>query len=121
MTGIAIVIYLNQTPTQPRERDYAYAGSFYAFAIWIGFGVLGIVEGLKKLKLSGAAVAALASLICLLVPVQMASQIKIIPLSSVMATMILSRSGTTRKLKAFAQMPEFATSLICRPTGILTR
>ena len=74
MTGIAIVIYLNQTPTQPRERDYAYAGSFYAFAIWIGFGVLGIVEGLKKLKLSGAAVAALASLICLLVPVQMASQ-----------------------------------------------
>ena len=46
MTGIAIVIYLNQTPTQPRERDYAYAGSFDAFAIWIGFGVLGIVEGL---------------------------------------------------------------------------
>jgi tetratricopeptide (TPR) repeat protein len=42
LTGVAIVIYLNQTPYQPRERDYAYAGSFYAFAIWIGFGVLGI-------------------------------------------------------------------------------
>ena len=74
MTGIAIVVYLNQTPTQPRERDYAYAGSFYAFAIWIGLGVIGIIESLKKLKLSGAGVAALASLVCLLVPVQMASQ-----------------------------------------------
>ena len=48
MTGLAIVIYLNQYPHQPRERDYAYAGSFYAFAIWIGLGVLGIIEGLKK-------------------------------------------------------------------------
>jgi uncharacterized membrane protein len=48
MTGIAIVLYLNQTPGQPRERDYAYAGSFYAFAIWIGLGVAGIVELIKK-------------------------------------------------------------------------
>ncbi len=48
MTGLAIVIYLNQYPHQPRERDYAYAGSFYAFTIWIGLGVLAIVEGLKK-------------------------------------------------------------------------
>jgi hypothetical protein len=48
MTGLAIVIYLNQTPFQPRERDYAYAGSFYAFAIWIGLGVLAIIEALKK-------------------------------------------------------------------------
>ena len=39
MTGIAIVLYLNQTPNQPRERDYAFAGSFYAYAIWIGMGV----------------------------------------------------------------------------------
>lgn len=46
-TGLAIVIYLNQTPMQPRERDYAYAGSFYAFAIWIGLGVMGIIEILK--------------------------------------------------------------------------
>ncbi|MCQ2313004.1 MAG: DUF2723 domain-containing protein [Paludibacteraceae bacterium] len=46
LTGLAIVIYLNQTPYQPRERDYAYAGSFYAFCIWIGLGVLGIVDWL---------------------------------------------------------------------------
>ncbi len=48
MTGLAIVIYLNQNPLQPRERDYAYAGSFYAFAIWIGLGVLALYEFLKK-------------------------------------------------------------------------
>jgi hypothetical protein len=48
MTGLAIVVYLNQYPHQPRERDYAYAGSFYAFALWIGLGVLGLTEGLKK-------------------------------------------------------------------------
>lgn len=48
MTGLAIVIYLNQYPHQPRERDYAYAGSFYAFSIWIGLGVLALVEGLRK-------------------------------------------------------------------------
>ncbi|MBG6235422.1 hypothetical protein IWX76_001990 [Pedobacter sp. CAN_A7] len=47
-TGIAIVLYLNQKPLEPRERDYAYAGSFYAFAIWIGFGVLAIREWLAK-------------------------------------------------------------------------
>ena len=41
LTGVAIVIYLNQTPYQPRERDYAFAGSFYAFSIWIGMGVAG--------------------------------------------------------------------------------
>ena len=48
MTGIAIVLYLNQTPYQPRERDYAYAGSFYAFCIWIGFGVAALAKGLQK-------------------------------------------------------------------------
>jgi hypothetical protein len=48
MTGLAIVIYLNQYPIQPRERDYAYAGSFYAFTIWIGLGVLALYEALKK-------------------------------------------------------------------------
>ncbi len=47
-TGIAIVIYLNQTPFQPRERDYAYAGSFYAFTIWIGLGVVSIYDSVKK-------------------------------------------------------------------------
>jgi len=48
MTGLAIVVYLNQYPHQPRERDYAYAGSFYAFAIWIGLGVVALVEGLRR-------------------------------------------------------------------------
>ena len=74
MTGLAIVIYLNQTPSQPRERDYAYAGSFYAFAIWIGMGVAAIIDLLRKAKLKGTAVASLVGLVCLLVPVQMASQ-----------------------------------------------
>ena len=48
LTGIAIVVYLNQTPIQPRERDYAYAGSFYAFAIWIGLGVLALYSMVNK-------------------------------------------------------------------------
>jgi Dolichyl-phosphate-mannose--protein O-mannosyl transferase len=48
MTGIAIVLYLNQTPLQPRERDYSYVGSFYAFAIWIGLGVLALIQALEK-------------------------------------------------------------------------
>ena len=52
MTGLAIVVYLNQPPRQPRERDYAYAASFYAFAIWIGLGVMALAEWLKKLKLN---------------------------------------------------------------------
>jgi len=73
MTGIAIVLYLNQTPSQPRERDYAYAGSFYAFAIWIGMGVAGIIKLLSK-KMGELPAAVLASLACLLVPIQMAGQ-----------------------------------------------
>ena len=87
MTGIAIVIYLNQTPSQPRERDYAYAGSFYAFAIWVGMGVAGfwkmVMAIIKKAKKNltadeeskfNVAVAAVASVIGLLVPLQMVSQ-----------------------------------------------
>ena len=75
MTGLAIVIYLNQTPMQVRERDYAYAGSFYAYAIWCGLGVLAIIDLLKeKAKLSGTAIAAIVAVITLLVPIQMASQ-----------------------------------------------
>ncbi|MEG0887771.1 MAG: DUF2723 domain-containing protein [Bacteroides sp.] len=75
MTGIAIVLYLNQTPSQPRERDYAYAGSFYAFAIWIGMGVAGIVQLLKeRLKMKETVLASIVAVVCLLVPVQMASQ-----------------------------------------------
>ena len=75
MTGLAIVLYLNQTPQQPRERDYAYAGSFYAYAIWCGLGVLAIYDMLKKkLKGNGVAVAGVVGVACLLVPIQMASQ-----------------------------------------------
>ena len=90
MTGIAIVMYLNQTPSQPRERDYAYAGSFYAYAIWIGFGVAGLWRTVlwlmtKKDRKSGEreelqhttkglAVAAVAALVGLAVPLQMVSQ-----------------------------------------------
>ena len=75
MTGLAIVLYLNQTPMQPRERDYAYAGSFYAFAIWCGMGVAAIVDLIeRKAKVANPVVAAVIGLIALCVPVQMASQ-----------------------------------------------
>lgn len=73
MTGIAIIIYLNQQPFEPRERDYAYAGSFYAFCIWIGFGVAFIWNLLKK-KLPEAPSAAIATVVTLFVPIQMATQ-----------------------------------------------
>ncbi|MFQ3579900.1 MAG: DMT family transporter, partial [Bacteroidales bacterium] len=71
LTGIAIVVYLNQTPYQPRERDYAYAGSFYAFCIWIGFGVMGIYQFLTK-YLNKRTSVILASLLSLPVPTIMA-------------------------------------------------
>ena len=75
MTGLAIVVYLNQTPLQPRERDYAYAGSFYAFAIWIGMGVGMISEKVRVKSAKYATImAVLSAIVCLLVPVQMASQ-----------------------------------------------
>ncbi len=77
LTGLAIVVYLNQTPYQPRERDYAYAGSFYAFCIWIGLGVMAIIDMLNnvvKNDKARAAVAVATVLVTLLVPVQMASQ-----------------------------------------------
>ena len=76
MTGLAIVIYLNQTPLQPRERDYAYAGSFYAFAIWCGMGVAALYDIIdRKMKgVNPTAIAAVVALLCVLVPIQMASQ-----------------------------------------------
>jgi len=75
MTGLAIVVYLNQTPMQPRERDYAYAGSFYAYAIWCGLGVAAIINLLSRtLKGHEAVLAAIIGVVCLLVPIQMASQ-----------------------------------------------
>jgi hypothetical protein len=63
MTGIAIVVYLNQYPNQPRERDYAYAGSFYFFSVWIGLGVLALFEGLSKL-ISEKIAAPVAGILC---------------------------------------------------------
>jgi hypothetical protein len=74
MTGIAIVFYLNQYPNQPRERDYAYVGSFYFYAVWIGLGMLAIFEGITRL--TGEKVAApLAGVLCIAaVPLLMASQ-----------------------------------------------
>ncbi|GEP93502.1 Protein of unknown function [Chitinophaga terrae (ex Kim and Jung 2007)] len=73
-TGLAIVVYLNQAGNQPRERDYAYVGSFYAFAIWIGLGVLSVYNFLQK-KIKGSFTPALATAICLLaVPVLMGFQ-----------------------------------------------
>ncbi len=73
-TGLAIVVYLNQAPFQPRERDYAYVGSFYAFAIWIGIGVLAIFDFLKN-KMPRVTGASLATLLCLLlVPTIMATE-----------------------------------------------
>ena len=89
MIGIVFVFYVNQTPSQPRERDYAYAGSFYAFAIWIGMGVAGLIHATQKLIMNNERMKAMPkekqealsflnslilSLICLFVPVQMASQ-----------------------------------------------
>ncbi|MDP4222935.1 MAG: DUF2723 domain-containing protein [Bacteroidota bacterium] len=74
MTGLAIIIYLNQYPNQPRERDYAYAGSFYFFAVWIGIGTLAIFEALSKV--TGEKIGApLSGALCLLgVPVIMGTQ-----------------------------------------------
>jgi hypothetical protein len=73
LTGLAIVIYLNQTPYQPRERDYAYTGSFYAFAIWIGFGVLYLYDLLSRKKQSNS-IAIGATALCLIVPALMAAE-----------------------------------------------
>ena len=73
-TGLAIVVYLNQYPYQPRERDYAYVGSFYAFAIWIGLGALGLIESLSN-ALNPRISAALGTVVCTLaVPAIMASE-----------------------------------------------
>ncbi len=74
MTGLAIVIYLNQSPLQPRERDYAYAGSFYAFTIWIGIGVLALYEGLKKFAPETTSAAVASGLALLLVPTIMVAE-----------------------------------------------
>ncbi len=74
MTGIAIIVYLNQTPYQPRERDYSYIGSFYAFSIWVGLGALSLIDLLQK-KLGGKFAAIAGTALCLLlVPTIMAKE-----------------------------------------------
>ncbi|HEU4719360.1 MAG TPA: hypothetical protein VFU15_16060, partial [Bacteroidia bacterium] len=74
-TGLAIVVYLNQYPLQPRERDYAYAGSFYAFAFWIGFGVYALYDLFtERLKLQGTMAAGLATVMCFSGPYLMGQQ-----------------------------------------------
>ena len=75
MTGLAIVVYINQTPLQPRERDYSYAGSFYAFSIWTGLGVGMVTALLRKLFRCGKLTASIAgAILTLFVPLQMVSQ-----------------------------------------------
>ncbi|WP_423130001.1 protein O-mannosyl-transferase family [Gaoshiqia sp. Z1-71] len=74
MTGLAIVIYLNQYPHQPRERDYAFAGSFYAFAVWIGLGVMALAEGLKRRIPETVSAIAVTSVSLVLVPGIMANE-----------------------------------------------
>ena len=78
MTGVAIVVYLNQYPNQPRERDYAFAGSFYAFTIWVGMGVAGLWHILRQYVMKkdkqARAAAWVAAVVGLLVPLQMVSQ-----------------------------------------------
>ena len=73
-TGLAIVLYLNQPPLQPRERDYAYAGSFYAFAIWIGLGVMAIINSLEKYLKPKLSVIIASSVCFLAVPALLAQQ-----------------------------------------------
>ncbi|MEF9930744.1 MAG: DUF2723 domain-containing protein [Bacteroidales bacterium] len=73
LTGIAIVVYLNQPPMQPRERDYAYAGSFYAFTIWIGLAVMWLANLFKKFSKPEIA-SSIASVLCVAIPFQMASE-----------------------------------------------
>jgi hypothetical protein len=74
MTGIAIILYLNQGPLEARERDYAFAGSFYAFAIWIGLGLLMVYDGLAGRLKDKRVAAGAATLLCSCVPVILAAQ-----------------------------------------------
>ncbi len=72
LTGVALVIYLNSPPTEPRERDYIYTGSYYAFSFWIGFAVIAIADSLAKATRSLKTAGIIATLICLTAPALMA-------------------------------------------------
>ncbi|WP_114778398.1 glycosyltransferase family 117 protein [Botryobacter ruber] len=73
-TGMAIALYLNQPPLEPRERDYTFAGSFYAFSIWVGLGVLGIADLLRNVLRNTATRAAAATALCMAAPVILAAE-----------------------------------------------
>ncbi|MCE7040877.1 DUF2723 domain-containing protein [Dyadobacter sp. CY312] len=74
LTGVALVVYLNSPPTEPRERDYIYVGSFYIFCIWIGFGVIAIADGIGKFVKNASTRAGVATALCLVVPVMMGAK-----------------------------------------------
>ncbi|MEK6478067.1 DUF2723 domain-containing protein [Catalinimonas sp. 4WD22] len=74
LTGIALVVYLNSPPVEPRERDYIYVGAFYAFAIWIGFGVIALAKFIGQFMKNKMATGAVATILCLAVPTVMAAQ-----------------------------------------------
>jgi tetratricopeptide (TPR) repeat protein len=103
-TGIAIAIYLNMTPLQPRERDYAFAGSTYTFAIWIGLGVLMVHKGMQKVLKNNAGIMA-TILICLLtVPTLMAKE---------------EWDDHDRSKRSQARASAYNTLITCEPNAIL--
>ncbi|MGK7392213.1 MAG: glycosyltransferase family 117 protein [Candidatus Cyclobacteriaceae bacterium M2_1C_046] len=74
LTGIALILYLNSPPVEPRERDYIYVGSYYAFAIWIGFAVIALAKGIKDIIKNGKTAAIISLALCLTAPAIMAQQ-----------------------------------------------
>lgn len=72
LTGVALVIYLNSPPTEPRERDYIYAGSYYAFSLWVGFAVIALTDWITRVVRNPRVAAIIATLLCLTAPALMA-------------------------------------------------
>lgn len=74
LTGVALVIYLNSPPSEPRERDYIYAGSYYAYCFWIGFAVLAVADVFRRFIKNPRALAAVSTAVCLSAPALMAAE-----------------------------------------------
>jgi hypothetical protein len=74
LTGVALVVYMNSPPTEPRERDYIYVGSFYAFAMWIGLGVLALADALRNVVKNPVARPVIATAVCAVVPLLMGTK-----------------------------------------------
>lgn len=74
LTGVALVVYLNSPPTEPRERDYIYAGSYYAYCFWVGFAVIAIADWLVRITRNLKTAGVIATVLCLSAPILMASQ-----------------------------------------------